>query len=84
MARSGAPIARVFSLYVVQAGLACPRGAGRLAPAAFNRAGEKLRAAGGELPGVVSGVVPDGYAGSFSPVLCQNPRIGTDLAFRAR
>jgi hypothetical protein len=44
----------------VQAGLACPRGAGRPAPTAFNRAGEKLRAAGGELPRVVSGVVPDG------------------------
>ena len=45
------PVSLGFSLYVVQAGLACPL-TGRPAPTAFNRAGEKLRAAGGQLPRV--------------------------------
>jgi hypothetical protein len=60
------PAARVFSLYVVQAGSAGPRVARPgPAPTAFNRAGEKLRATGGELPGVSDGVGPlraDGLA----------------------
>ena len=64
-----APVTRVFSLHVVQAGSACPHDAGRPAPTAFNRAGEKLRAAGGELPRVSSGVVPDGQTGSLSPLI---------------
>ena len=68
-ARSGRPSPGVFSLHVVQAGSACPHDAGRPAPTAFNRAGEKLRAAGGELPRVSSGVVPDGHAGSLSPLI---------------
>ena len=37
-------------------GLGLPADAGRPAPTAFNRAGEKLRAAGGELPRVSGGV----------------------------
>jgi len=41
--------------------------AGRPAPAAFNRVGEKLQAAGGELPRVSHGVVPDAGTGSLSP-----------------
>ena len=40
---------------------------GRLAPTAFNRAGEKLQATGGELPRVSYGVVPDAGTGSLSP-----------------
>ena len=41
--------------------------AGRPAPTAFNRAGEKLQATGGELPRVSHGVVPDAGTGSLSP-----------------
>src|SRR5580658_6241340 len=53
------PVTWVFSLYVVQAGSACLRGcAGRPAPTAFNRAGEKLQATGGKLPRVSGGVGP--------------------------
>ena len=62
-----APVTRVFSLYVVQAGSARPHEAGRPAPTAFNQAGEKLRAAGRELPRVSSGAVPDARTGSLSP-----------------
>src|SRR5689334_1556763 len=66
----GAPVTWVFSLYVVQAGSACPRvRAGRPAPTAFNRAGEKLQATGGELPRVSHGVVPDAGTGSLSPLV---------------
>jgi hypothetical protein len=61
------PVARVFSLHVVQAGSACP--AGRAAcPAAFNRAGEKVRVTGEGCPGCITGLVPDGQAGSPSPL----------------
>ena len=48
-------------------GLVPPAGAGRAAPAAFNRAGEKPRAARGELPVVWDEVVLDVKAGSLSP-----------------
>ena len=41
--------------------------AGRPAPTAFNRAGEKLQATGGELPRVSHGVIPDAGTGSLSP-----------------
>ena len=41
--------------------------AGRPAPTAFNRAGEKLQATGGELPRVSYGVIPDAGTGSLSP-----------------
>ena len=52
---AGPPVTWVFSLYVVQAGSACRGVAGRPAPTAFNRAGEKLQATGEELQGVVRG-----------------------------
>jgi hypothetical protein len=61
------PVTRVFSLCVVQAGLAGLRRAGRPAPTAFNRAGEKLRATGGELPGVSGGVGPRRAGGLARP-----------------
>ncbi|HEX3310037.1 MAG TPA: hypothetical protein VHS32_27610, partial [Streptosporangiaceae bacterium] len=62
------PVTRVFSLHVVQAGSARgPPDAAGPAPTAFNRAGEKLRATGGELPRVSYGVVPDAGTGSLSP-----------------
>ena len=64
---AGPPVTWVFSLYVVQAGSACRGVAGRPAPTAFNRAGEKLQATGGELPRVSYGVVPDAGTGSLSP-----------------
>ena len=67
-ARVRVPVTRVFSLYVVQAGSACLRGAGRPAPTAFNRAGEKLRAAGGELPGVSSEADPQRDGGLALPL----------------
>src|SRR6266436_9434004 len=44
-----------------------PREAAGPAPTAFNRAGEKLQATGGELPRVSYGAGPDGLAGSLSP-----------------
>ena len=47
-------------------GLPAARAGGR-APTAFNRAGEKLQATGGELPRVSHGVVPDAGTGSLSP-----------------
>ena len=59
------PVTWVFSLYVVQAGSACQGDPGGPAPTAFNRAGEKLQATGGGLPGVSDGVGPrrrDGLA----------------------
>src|SRR5580704_13775896 len=64
-----APVTRVFSLYVVQAGSACPRDAGRPAPTAFNRAGEKLRATGGELPRVSGGAGPRRKCGLALPLI---------------
>jgi hypothetical protein len=63
----GVPATRVFSLHVVQAGSAGRGEAAGPAPTAFNRAGEKLRATGGELPRVSYGVVPDAGTGSLSP-----------------
>jgi hypothetical protein len=48
-------------------GLSPPAGAGGLAPTAFNRAGEKVRATRGQLPRVLTEVVLDGRAGSLSP-----------------
>ena len=66
---SGSPVTRVFSLYVVQAGSALPAGAGRPAPTAFNRAGEKLRAARGELPRVSDEVVLDAGGGLALPLI---------------
>jgi hypothetical protein len=63
------PVTRVFSLYVVQAGSACPRGAGGPAPTAFNRAGEKLQATGGELPRVWHGVGPRRRDGLALPLI---------------
>ena len=63
------PVTRVFSLYVVQAGSARPRGAGRPAPTAFNRAGEKVRATGGELLRVSDGVGPQRRDGLALPLI---------------
>jgi hypothetical protein len=48
-------------------GLGGPREAAGPAPTAFNRAGEKLRAAGESCPGSETGLVPYGRAGSLSP-----------------
>jgi hypothetical protein len=64
----GGCLAWVFSLYVVQAGSAARRVWGGPAPAAFNRAGEKARAGGDSCPGFTTGLVPDEFAGSLSPV----------------
>ena len=68
--RGGAEGARHPGLLALRSasGLGLPAaGAGRPAPTAFNRAGEKLRATGGELPRVSYGVVPDAGTGSLSP-----------------
>src|SRR5579859_3649194 len=66
------PVTRVFSLYVVQAGSACPRDArGGPAPTACNRAGEKLRAAGRQLPVVSGGVGPRRLGGLAVPLICE-------------
>ena len=61
------PVTRVFSPYVVQAGSAGPGGAGRPAPTAFNRAGEKLRATGESCPGLAARLILNEMAGSLSP-----------------
>ena len=50
-------------------GLGMPADAGRPAPTAFNRAGEKLRAAGEELPRVSGGVGPRRLGGLALPLL---------------
>lgn len=67
MVRFGVPAARVFSLYVVQAGSARAAGSGRACPTAFNRAGEKPQATGESCPGCQMGLVPNVRAGSLSP-----------------
>jgi len=56
---------------------------GRPAPTAFNRAGEKLQATGGELPRVSHGVVPDAGTGSLSP-LVREEGLGHPLRVRCQ
>jgi hypothetical protein len=61
------PATRVFSLHVVQAGSAWAAEAAGPAPTAFNRAGEKLRATGGELPRVWAEAGPQREGGLALP-----------------
>ena len=77
-----APVTRVFSLYVALAGSAWPRGAGRPAPAAFNRAGEKLQATGGELPRVWAEAGPQREDGLALPLIGEEGQ-GAPAAVRA-
>ncbi len=50
-------------------GLGLPHGCGRPAPTAFNRAGEKLRTAGGQLPRVCREADPQRCCGLAVPLL---------------
>ena len=65
----GVPATRVFSLHVVQAGSARAAEAAGPAPTAFNRAGEKLRATGGELPRVWAEAGPQREGGLALPLI---------------
>ena len=70
------PVTRVFSLYVVQAGSACPR---MRAGMPRQRSTELVRSSGrpGEsCPGFPAGLVPDVLAGSLSPS-CGRKVLGT-------
>ena len=71
------PATRVFSLHVVQAGSARAAGGGRACPTAFNRAGEKLRATGGELPRVWAEADPQREGGLALPLSSERKVKGT-------
>ena len=76
------PATRVFSLHVVQAGSARAAEAAGPAPTAFNRAGEKLRATGGELPRVWAEAGPQREGGLALPLIGEEGQ-GAPAAVRA-